>query len=458
MKSRTLVLLLLLTGFSATAQYNSQLLYNTHFGAPRSFDVPSELGTDIKTFDVTLPTSMHLYFGNTSFSAQNIYNIATVAQDGGDEGLLAAYALQQVSENMRDVNYINAGVNSYPLMISYKARKDGKELATFSFSTRIVGGASFFFGRGPFDLIYQGNGAFAGEDKEIGNIGLNLNAYYELGLGAAFPIITLGELVDLRGGFRVKLLNGLGAVYTPRSSITINTAPDGSEVNLQMDYLVNVAGVNNDDFDPNSQSVNGRGLGIDIGVTGRIMEKFKVSLAINDIGGINYNQNVTNWEAQGNFNWSGLSVDFDSLETALDIEPDTFLNDFNFQQSKNAFRMPIGTRLVFNASAGFNAKEKKDVEFYRHNVYLTYIQGFNRMPGNTTVPFVNAAYAANFGNILTLGTNVGYGGLYGFNMGTFMSLNLWVVRLGIGTNSLLGLVVPSQARGLDLCLNASIAF
>lgn len=449
--------------FQASAQYNNTMMYNSYFKGISSFDQPSELGTDIKRFAVTLP-SFQGYAGNTAFSAQDFYNyyqIGTAETWNGDSLSSldkAAYILGSAAGNTRDRNYVYGGLNAYPLMVSLKVNKKGKELATFSLSSRVIGGANFFYGGRPIDFFWQGNGAWSGEDVNIGNLGINAHAYYELGFAAAVPLVNVGELVDLRLGFRVKQLVGLSAIQTERSDILMYTDPEGKELNFDFDYKINMV-IPDEDNPLSFGNNNGRGIGIDAGVSGTILERFKASLALNDIGGIRYSSDqVSNLTLDKTYDWRGLYIKFDSLENAFDMEPDSFLNEFEFSETGESFRMPLATRLVFNASAGIGSMEKKGMQFHRHNFYLTYIQGFTNVPGNSTLPFINGAYAFNLANVLTVGSNFGYGGLYGANLGAFVSANLAVVRLGLGTNSLLGLVVPSASRGVDFSFNMAIAF
>ena len=453
---------LLFLASPSMAQYNNQLFYNNYFKTTASFNMPSELGTDIKRFSLDLP-SFQFYAGNTAFSAQDMYDVYYVASADStkyDEITKAGYILNKIAGNTRERNYIYAGTNVYPLNLAFKVHRKGNELATFGLSTRVVGGGNVLYGGQIFELAKNGNGAFAGEEINLGNFGMNAQAYYEIGFGAAFPIVKIGELVDLRGGFKVKQLIGLSAIQTVQSDVLLNTHPEGRELDFTMDYRVNIAAPLDEGQEITSilNSGLGRGLGFDAGVSGKILDRFRVSLAVNDIGGIRYSGQVRNYSTSENYNWKGLNIDFDSLESALELGLDTFLQEFDLTETNESFRTPLATRLVLNGTFGLGQMSKKGMTFYRHNFHLTYIQGFTNVPGNSTIPFINAAYAFNLANMLTVGANLGYGGSYGFNMGTFLSANLAVVRIGIGTNSLLGLLAPSLSRGADLSLNMAIAF
>ncbi|MCB0737972.1 MAG: hypothetical protein KDC92_10700 [Bacteroidetes bacterium] len=462
LKNTSVVILgaMLLSILPAKAQYNNLMFYNNYFKTTASFDIPTALGTDIKRFSLDI-APLQFYAGNTAFSAQDLYDVYYAASDTtlGPETQVG-YLLQKVSENTKARNRIYAGINAYPLNFAFKIHKGGNELLTFGLFSKVVGGANFSYGGQIFDIIRSGNGAYAGENINLGNFGINSQVYQEIGFGAAFPVISLADLVELRAGFRIKQLVGIAAIQTAKSDILLYTQEEGKELVFEADYMVNTA------FPPQEITPSlimegiGRGIGIDAGLSGKVLNKFDVSISMADIGGIRYANNdyIRNYRANESYTWRGLNIDFDSLESALSLGIDTVIGDFELIETDDDFRMPIATRLVLNGSFGLGQMSKKNMTFYRHNFYFTYIQGFTDVPGNSTIPFVNGAYSFNLANILTVGSNIGYGGSYGFNMGAFVGLNLAVVRMGFGTNSLFGALAPSLSRGVDFSFNLAIAF
>ena len=466
-KQLSLIALLSMLSSGVFAQYANQYLYTGLSSNMGAYEVPSLLGEDIRTLEVRL-LGIRPFFGTSVTNVNSVYNYATFEPSAGqDSSYLVRSILTDFLKNSPDNNFVSAGVSVFaPLSVTFKVKtgEDKKELATFSFNHRVRVASSLHFGKGLAQLAWEGNREYLGETINLADYYINAHAWAEFGVGAAFPIMDLNDMISLRGGFNVKYLNGFGALYTERSELNFTTASDARYVDLGLDYRINAA-LPFDPLDSTEDGGNvdptvrlGTGLGFDFGVTAKILDNIKASIAFNDIGGIGYSNGVYNYYGDTTVRFEGVDVDLFNIDESFEFDPDTLLDLIEPTQSNNSFRMPLPTRMVLHGSMGLQEKEtKKGMKYYSHNVYFTYIQGFNRSPGNSLRPFLNAGYTYDLKHFLTVGGNLGWGGVYGANIGMHLSLRGGPLRFGIGSNSALGLLIPTSAQGTDFWMNLSIA-
>ncbi|MBI1182661.1 hypothetical protein GC194_00210 [bacterium] len=482
MRNLYLITIFLLAAASlAKAQYGNQYQYNPFFKTSGAFDYPSELGTDIKKFSVNL-FGANMYLGNSVADVNFLYNIATRTEMGKVDGnsvpvlrnsdgtayLMPHVLLDHIVNQTPNTNFLVGGLNLYPpiaLAYKIKAGADKKEVVTFSFNHRLRVGSSYYFGKDLFSMLYNGNGSFGNTPVNLIDFDLKFHAYSEWAFGAAFPVVELGNSMKIRGGFNLKYLVGYAAFDTKKANLSM-TNQNGKEWDFKLDYLFNLA-VPGTVFNSN-ENLNaadyarhgiGRGLGFDVGGSIQIMKNLKAYAAVNDIGSIRYGgSGVRNYSGTGDVKFDGVRFQIFNRNDYTSNQ-DTLLTKFEPKETELDFNMALPTRITLGGEFGIGEMEtRKGQTFFKHNFHFTYIQGLNRAPGNSTRPFINAAYAYRIGNILSLGLNTGYGGIYGFNIGGFLGFRGGPFRLGIASNALLGGLAPQVAKGADLTLNIGFAF
>ena len=464
-------------GTLARAQYGNQFQYNSYFKTTGAFEYPSELGTDIRKVSVNLLGSS-MYLGNSIADVNWMYNIATQSMDASNNGTayldgangeqysIPHVVLDHIVNNTPETNYLLGGATIYPpLAIAYKLNRkvgeDGekKEIVTFSFNHRTRTSASYYFGKNLFRLIYQGNETFGTDEVNLTDINLGVHAYHEWVFGGAFPVIDIKGTMGLRGGFNLKYLNGYGGFKTDNADVFFQSSADGGTWTFRGNYLINAAYPDPDNIDAGFLTGGiGSGFGLDIGASLQIWKNLKAYMAINDIGSIAYgDDHSVNFSSSGEVVFEGVRVNVFSADE-ITVNYDTLLSKFNPVETNKGFNIGLPTRFMLGGEFGIGEKEtRKGQTYFKHNVYFTYIQGVNRNPGNSVRPFINAAYGFRAGNIVSVGVNTGYGGVYGANIGAFLALKGGPVRFGIASNALLGGLAPSLAKGFDITFNLGIA-
>ena len=164
-------------------------------------------------------------------------------------------------------------------------------------------------------LIWQGNAQFIGQEVDFGP-DVDLYGYQEFALGLAVdvtPAVTIGG--------RAKILAGVGNISSERTSLRLRTDSDIYQLELNADYYVNSAGALKYDgfdeltvsfdygrFDYEELFTSNTGFAFDLGVRLRLGDNLEVAASALDIGKVNWDRDVTNYNLNGTFEYEGLDL------------------------------------------------------------------------------------------------------------------------------------------------------
>lgn len=304
-------------------------------------------------------------------------------------------------------------------------------------------------------LIWQGNAQFIGETIDLSH-DLQIYSYQEFALGVAT------QLGPVSVGVRGKYLSGIGDLSTERNDASLFTDPEFYALDFQADYLLNSAGFLNynsySDFNLNLQfgELNAEnlitpnsGFAVDIGAELEL-EKLRIGLSALDLGGkISWEEQVSNYEAKGNFAYSGLDIsaaltgDSSSIDNALD----TLASIFNITETNNPYTTELPTRVFLTGGYDLNDDFSLGVLYYGEWYRGEQFNGF--------------AVSANY-DVLSF---LNIGGSYGVfrsayaNLGLNATVNLGPVQIYGISDNILGIFSPENSRyftfraGLNLVLN-----
>ena len=165
------------------------------------------------------------------------------------------------------------------------------------------------------NYFVYGNGNFVGQEVEETNLSGGAIAYHEIGLGYSQSLTILEDKLLTVGG-RVKLLTGLAyASASEDASVSLFTDPDDFSITATFnDATFRTVGFNDlsgDDVASYIVSNSNKGFAVDLGAQLQVNEKLGFHLALNDIGSINWKQDVENYTLVN----SQISLDgFDNLD------------------------------------------------------------------------------------------------------------------------------------------------
>ncbi len=432
-------------------QYNIGTTYCEHNDLNASRYQPSEMDFGDRKFQIGF--NYDFFVGNRFINydeLRNYYRENEIDQEGNSV---------LVFENQGD-NVIGFGQNFQFFGLGYQHRtKEGKK---YDFAFQIVDKAA-----GNFDvsenfttLIFQGNNnsTFRGKWVDLGKTQLQLNYYREFAVNMAIPILFRDQDHALRLGLRPKYIQGIGAMRAEKSEVNMFTSQNGDEIGVKFDYRYQTSGILN--FSPLNS--NGRGYGIDLGATWFINKNFEVVASFLDIGSIKYTDNITNFQKAGDTTFTG--IDAESIFENQGSGFQDFVNDLQAQlepveTTGGDFVMGLPTRFSIEVQYRTPEKKRSDRRYVSNSVFLTYIQGVNNNPGNTTRPFVSLGYMHDFHSWFDIGGLVSYGGFNNLAVGAFFAVNiLESFKFGIASDNLTAWVLPKEGTGLDISTNLSFSF
>ncbi len=455
----------------AFAQEDSPTSYSSFFTLAGSRYEPAILGDD--------PDKIHIQFINLyGWAGNNTFTIADIEKMKGSSLLDFNSERQPPSQSefddlfskLKDVNRLGFGATVDPLNVSFRIDKSGGDETDSELLTIFAGiGERMEFNlKYPnelFRLAWLGNKQFAGERVEFP---FSVNALWtrEYTVAAAAPIpIELHEDIELRGGLRLKYIQGLYAFFTERSQAGLFTDTDGKYLELDYDYLFHSSLDLSDSTDDAASGLDpfngpGAGFAFDVGISTHYKERWYANINFLDIGGLTFKgENNYTYENQGSFLYEGVGVDNPLNDTRRQI-------DSSFQEiwegasetTGNDFRVPYPQRMRFHASYKIPAKDKHGHTYHKHAVGLTLIQGFKDIGNATKSTYLAGAYTFNLLSHFEVGTNVGLRGYNIVEMGFFAAVKAGFFRLGIGSGNIIGPLMKNVATGGDFNFNMTFAF
>ena len=353
MRSHFLTIALLLLTFSSFAQYGTSF-YHLGNATMQSTDYNPAYFPEGKFFLKLPGPGMNLYLNN-AFSYSDLFT----KQDNGD---LAVNANDLINDFGKSFNITgDASFNLFHVGYQFGPRNQPDSTGLgISLFVNLRSNFNLALPGSLMDILWQGNGAFIG-DKQTLAFGVNSTMYLERGLGLAY---TLPQS-NLKLGLRLKMLNGYSNFSTPSDTeATFLTKGPEDSYALEASYenmMIRSAGLVNikdaeegstgyldgftetDDYTSLAIPAN-KGFAVDLGAEYKIDSNFTVALAINDLGVINWTENVSTYGLRDS---SFQLPDFNLLEDdLLTVIEDTFNNNFDYYQLNEAYKTNLPTRIV----------------------------------------------------------------------------------------------------------------
>lgn len=247
------------------------------------------------------------------------------------------------ADKLNENNYFSFGLDKNIIGFGFRAGKN-----YFSFDMSISSDFRFNFSKDVFEFALYGTDVPSGETKLFDGKLIEMTTYLANSFGYAREIND-----KLTVGGRVKFLFGIADIHTKNSDIRLKYN-DSDEIAAQCDvdiYTSNIAGnfIMSSLFDEDSKTefnageaaditsnmFSNVGLAFDLGAAYKINDEMEVSLAISDMGFINWNSNVSEIKTMN----PGKVVRFEGVESCIDsigTAISDYLDDIT-DSLKNAF-------------------------------------------------------------------------------------------------------------------------
>lgn len=304
---------------------------------------------------------------------------------------------------------------------------------------------NFIYNKDLFNFAYYGNEAYLGKEANI-EIKLDATHYREYALTFAT------ELNDkFSVGTRVKYLYGMENISTKTTAIKLYTDPNTFGITASGNIGINTSGLsyfsgdNEFNFNQYAFGKSNSGIAFDFGLQAKPVRNLVLSAAINDVGSINWKDDVVNYNAahvNNEFSFSGIDINQllgeDDIEEALSDYADSLANQFFLDTTYFSYT----TSLPFTFSAGAQYFFKKKVStglLYQAYSYRDYLS--SSVSANISIQ-VGKSLNTNFVYTLMNGdqSNIGFG------MGiTFLQMHWYIV-----SDNVLAFLTPTEVNSTSI--------
>ncbi|WP_139958512.1 DUF5723 family protein [Flavicella sediminum] len=333
---------------------------------------------------------------NVGMNLKSNLTLSNILVDNGSGGLKIDF--DGLNESSEEINKINSDVTANIFMLAFKTKKGSLTVFANLRST-----LNWQYSDDFTNVAANGFGAsFALSDDKMRS-----SSYSEIGIG-----YTRKFLKDrLAVGLRLKSLNGITHSETAEnSSLSVDIDQTTSYWTVMAsNATVNTSGLEEDENGDRSFFTGNKGFGFDIGATYAITPKLTVELAVNDIGSIDWSENVKNYNIADT---DGAVFQGGDLNTEGSIEDEltSALEDvIGTSETTESFKTKLSTKTYISAKYQLTEKNALTAAFFKKSntlidVKASYALGFNRTLNKTTYGVVASAGGPN--SDMRFGANV----------------------------------------------------
>jgi hypothetical protein len=349
-----------------------------------------------------------------------------------------AFDINNAIGMMRDRNHLNTSLFVEPLSLGVRFGPN-----YVSFSARVRSEVHLQYPKNLFVLLNEGNAPFIGE-----NVVMKLNvlgmAWQENSIGYARQINE-----SLSAGLRLKLLYGVAGANLTQNRIAFYTDDDMYDLSLEGNFLLNASYPTEEEIRLPANT----GFGLDVGINYRIFDKLSVKAGINDLGRINWKENLQSFSTTENasFSFSGINISdlfnaSNDLENEINLLLDSLEVVFNITEGSQTFTTPLPTN--FHLGANYQFSRSSEV------AALFYLQTFDGL----AIPSLSVMFHQRLGGVLAATVGGSYYNNHLANLGAGLSLNLGPLQLYALSGNILPVFSPHKAKNAGLQFGLNFVF
>ncbi len=379
---------------------------------------------------------------------------------GGENG--KARLLTETDKQNFNSLFENGGLifgNVTTNVFSFKL-EPGKAIGAFAFSITDFAGAKVNIPQALTDFALTGNTINKVYNLNDANVKAWWIRNYSLSYARNLNFIKQSMFENLSAGISIKLVHGYSYVGTERVNTSLQTNSN-AEITGSSDMLAYTAfskqlGVKYDfdstethsNFSPFPQPA-GSGIGFDLGVNLKLNRKISFSVAITDIGKINWNKNAAEFSSFGS-----IYVDSFSDQNQIDSLQDKIKGSGKYI---NSFSTSLPTAFRFGSSLLLDDQN----DFIPGILLLAFDfnQGFNELPGNTLRSRFSVGSEWKPGNwIPFIRTGLSVGGVDGFNWAFGLGADAGIVEFNFATSDMQVVVAPNSTKYISVAIGSRWKF
>ena len=317
----TLILLVNISYVSAQESMTMQFMK----GMPQSGLQNPALHNDSSKVVIGFPGLSGMYFDfNSDFAINNLIHKGT--------GSLADSLVLDIEGFHNSLKETNAMQQSFSMPLFYLGIRSKQMFFSFGITEKEM--ARFTFAKSLITFIKEGNAPYMGKNFDLGNLDMDAYHYREFAFGFSKEVVKN----KLTVGAKAKVLYGKFAIQTEQMNLKVETAADGSYLNLSSDMKINVSGpvtpeydtdsyfnnLNTDNMEPDTYLMQkgNMGLAFDLGAVYKLTPKITFSGSIVDVGKISFKKDNVNLTHVSNYKWEGIDFSHSLDESKADyVDP-----------------------------------------------------------------------------------------------------------------------------------------
>lgn len=438
MKQSKYFLLILITAvFSGKSiAQQSFTLYNLRSVPQANYFDPSGMPTVKVSVGLPVISSLYLNVSNSGFKYNDLLT------RGADDSL--RIDPNKLLSKMAKNNYLNTAFHTDLISFGLRIEKN-----YFSFSASEKMSIRFKYPKDFIDFFWNGNASSLGEEKSF-NFGLDFSHYREYALGY---VRELDEKFTVGG--KIKYLYGMENISIPKSDISITTDPGTFAIAASADILVNTSGANANSFNGFSagdyffKKKNG-GMGLDVGTTYKMDEKFSFSASILDLGFINWKSDTKNYQSHtpgAGFTFSGLDLaGFANDSNATEKLTDSIAKSFSIDTLHQRYRTWLPSQIYIGGR--YHIDPKNNIGF------LLYGQIYDK----TLHPGLSLSFTTQVGKWLNGSVSYSIVNRSYLNLGLGLALKPGPVQWYVVTDNILGVILPTSTKNVGVRFGLNLTF
>lgn len=381
----------------------------------------------------TLPAA-HMQAGNTGFSFNDV-----VKEDPSSDSLIID--LDGVIGGLDAENFLHFQTNVDLLNLGIRL----KDLQLGA-SVGVRGRGYLYYPKSLVELAWEGNASRVGETVSLAP-DFQAFGYAEIGLSGAYRIKD-----KIQFGAKIKYLSGLADVSAGTHIAHLTTQAEYYQLSMVSDYQVNTSVISFDD------STGGEGFefalghntgyAADLGVVVHLNDKIQFSASAIDIGYIDWDEKVRNYEVKGSYEFEGVDVAEMVRDDSFEIESvlDTLGDIFEVVETTNGYRTKLPMKVYVSATFS-PIKSLRLSGAYFNESY----RGKSR-----TAYSVSAS--KDLGKIFTGGITYSIRNKQFDDLGVNMLLKLGPYVMFVVTDNVIDLISPRQARDMHFRWGTNFTF
>ena len=403
-----------------------------------------------------LPPALYYNYGNNSFNYNHIIHFG---KEEYKDSLIIDLPLL-----MKKVHKTTAIRNEFRLdVLNLSFKSKNNSAVTVSLAERVLFGTTL--PKDLFEFAINGNKPYMDEGKahNLSKLSFNMCAFHELGIGFA---TEFAEKFSVGG--RLKLLFGIADISTNVGSLNLTTNPDNYFITADADFQLRKSTtlfeydtygdsiVTNMDIGKAFSSFGNFGVGLDLGFTYNITDKISASIAVTDLGFINWMQNAQIASAKGEYTFEGVEFTFnkDSLgklrygvdTTKYKHIADSLIDMFDMKVVDKGYMTWLPSNIFLGATYQLNEKIGFGV-LYRGEIYRkTYNQSLT-LSANSNINH----WLSLHGSWSLINNTI-------MNVGLGFSARLGFITWYMVTDDVIGLIFPQKAKTINWRMGCNLTF